>query len=71
MKFLSLESLHKKVDSLLEKRDKLEEKCDTLPECKEDDSCATCQVYEQIEKIDQEIEHLELKIEDLTKDEED
>ncbi|MFO7795837.1 MAG: hypothetical protein ACQERB_12740 [Promethearchaeati archaeon] len=66
---MSIEKLEKQVEDLMEKRDELEENCDTLPQCQEDNGCASCEIYEQIEKIDQQIEELEDTIESLIPEE--
>ena len=68
---MSIEELQDQVEKLLEERDKLEEICDTLPQCEEDDGCDTCETYEKISKIDDEIEVIEEKIESLMPDVED
>jgi len=62
---MSIEKLEKQVEDLMEKRDELEENCDTLPQCQEENGCASCEIYAKIEKIDQQIEELEDKIESL------
>ncbi len=67
---MSIESLEKQVEELMEKRDKLEEQCDTLPQCEKDDGCATCKVYKEIEETDAKIEEIEEKIENLMGDDE-
>ncbi|MEJ2251323.1 MAG: hypothetical protein P8Y70_16805 [Candidatus Lokiarchaeota archaeon] len=67
---MSVEELENQVEKLLAQRDELEEKCDTLPECKEDDGCETCQVYNKIEQLDEKIDELEEKIESLLEEEE-
>ena len=65
---MSIESLEKQVEELMDKRDKLEEKCDTLPQCEKDDGCESCKVYKEIEETDAKIEELEEKIENLMGD---
>lgn len=62
---MSVEKLQEEVDNLLDSRDKLEEVCDTLPQCEEDDGCDTCKTYKKIAEIDEEIEKIEEKIEEL------
>jgi uncharacterized coiled-coil DUF342 family protein len=62
---MSIEELEAEIEKLLDKRDKLEEKCDTLPQCAEDDGCETCKTYEKINELDEKIEALEARMEDL------
>jgi prefoldin subunit 5 len=40
---MSIDKLQEQVDKLLEQMDELQEVCDTLPQCEEDDGCATCE----------------------------
>ena len=67
---MSIEELEEQVEKLLDERDKLEEICDTLPQCEEDDGCDTCENYKKIAVLDDKIEALEEKIEDLMGEEE-
>lgn len=62
---MSISDLEKQLDQIMEKRDKLEEKCDTLPQCQEDDGCETCKIFRQISELDEKIESIENKIEEL------
>ncbi len=67
---MSIEELEDQVEKLLEERDQLEEICDTLPECELDDGCETCETYKKIADIDDKVEEIEAKIEDLMGEEE-
>ncbi|MHA2430255.1 MAG: hypothetical protein ACXACC_04380 [Promethearchaeota archaeon] len=67
---MSIEELEDQVEKLLEERDQLEEICDTLPECEQDDGCETCDTYKKIAEIDDKVEEIEAKIEDLMGEEE-
>jgi prefoldin subunit 5 len=67
---LSIEELQDEVDKLLEEMDEVQEVCDTLPQCDEDDGCATCETNEKIEALEEKIEALEDKIEKLMGEEE-
>jgi outer membrane murein-binding lipoprotein Lpp len=71
VKNMSIDKIQEQIDELLDKRDALEEKCDTLPQCQEDDGCATCATYKKIDEIDQKVEELEAKIDELMGEEED
>ncbi len=62
---MSIEELEDQVEKLLEERDQLEEICDTLPECEQDDGCETCETYKKIAELDDKVEEIEAKIEDL------
>ncbi|MFX0000260.1 MAG: hypothetical protein ACFE9Q_11140 [Candidatus Hodarchaeota archaeon] len=68
---MSIDELQDEVDKLLEEMDELQEVCDTLPQCDEDDGCATCETNKKIEALEQKIEDLENKIEVLLGEEED
>jgi predicted RNase H-like nuclease (RuvC/YqgF family) len=69
---MSMTKLEEEIDKLQNEREELEGKCDTLDLCKEDDGCSKCDVYKKIEAVDNKIEVLEEKIEDLVSaDEED
>jgi prefoldin subunit 5 len=67
---LSIDELQDQVDKLLDEMDELQEICDTLPQCNEDDGCATCETNKKIEALEEKIEKLEEKIENLMGDEE-
>ncbi|MFW9948083.1 MAG: hypothetical protein ACFFDX_14760 [Candidatus Odinarchaeota archaeon] len=67
---MSIDELQEEVDKLLEELDELQEVCDTLPQCEEDDGCATCETNEKIEALEVKIEALEEKIENLMGEEE-
>jgi len=67
---MSIEELEDQVEKLLEERDQLEEICDTLPECEQDDGCETCATYKKIADLDDKVEEIEAKIEDLMGEEE-
>ena len=67
---MSIDELQDEVDKLLEEMDELQEVCDTLPQCDEDDGCATCETNKKIEALEQKIEDLENKIEGLLGSEE-
>ncbi len=67
---MSIEELQEQVDKLLEEMEGLQEVCDTLPQCQEDDGCATCKTNEKIKALEQKIEELENKVEELTGEEE-
>jgi len=67
---MSVDKLEEQVEKLLEERDTLEEKCDTLPECEEDDGCDKCKIYAKIAELDEKIEQIEDKIEELISAEE-
>lgn len=67
---MSIEDLEEQVEKLLDERDELEEICDTLPKCEEDDGCDTCENYKKIAAIDDKVDELEAKIEELLGEEE-
>ncbi len=67
---MSIEKLEKEIEKLMDERDALEENCDTLPQCKDEHGCESCEIFENIEKIDEKIEQLELKIESMMEEEE-
>jgi len=67
---VSIEDLEEQVEKLLDERDELEEICDTLPKCEEDDGCDTCENYKKIAAIDDKVDELEAKIEELLGEEE-
>ncbi|MFX1567155.1 MAG: hypothetical protein ACFFCV_02175 [Promethearchaeota archaeon] len=67
---MSIEELQDEVDKLLEEMDELQEVCDTLPQCDEDDGCATCETNKKIEALEQKIEDLENRVEALLGEEE-
>lgn len=69
---MSIDDLQEQVELLKGEMDTLEEVCDTLPQCKEDDGCKTCETYKKIDALNDQIEKLEEKIESLIgEDEED
>ena len=68
---MSIDKLQEEVDILLEEMDELQEVCDTLPQCNEDDGCATCETNKKIEALEAKIEKLEDKIEKLLGTDED
>lgn len=68
---MSIDELQEQVDKLLEEMDGLQEVCDTLPQCDEDDGCATCATNKKIEELELKIEDLENKVEALLGEEED
>jgi prefoldin subunit 5 len=69
---MSIDDLQEQVELLKGEMDELEEVCDTLPQCKEDDGCKTCETYKKIDALNVKIEELEEKIESLmSEDEED
>ena len=47
---MSIVELQEQVDKLLEEMDEVQEVCDTLPQCEEDDGCATCEINKKIEE---------------------
>lgn len=67
---MSIDKLQEQVDKLLEEMDELQEVCDTLPQCEEDDGCATCETNKKIEALEAQIEEVEDKIEKLIGEEE-
>ncbi|MFX0039193.1 MAG: hypothetical protein ACFFCY_06485 [Promethearchaeota archaeon] len=67
---MSIDELQDQVDKLLDEMDELQEICDTLPQCNEDDGCATCETNKKIEALEEKIEKLEEKIENLMGDDE-
>ncbi len=68
---MSIDDLQEQVELLKGEMDTLEEVCDTLPQCKEDDSCKTCETYKKIDALNIKIEELEEKIESLMSEDED
>ncbi|TXT65852.1 MAG: hypothetical protein BAJALOKI1v1_360016 [Promethearchaeota archaeon] len=60
---MSVEKLEKQIEKLMDERDALEENCDSLPQCQDENGCDSCEIFEKIEKIDQQIEDLEEQIE--------
>ncbi len=68
---MSIDDLQEQVEKFKGEMDKLEEVCDTLPECKEDDACETCETYKKIDVLNGKIAELEEKIESLMSDDED
>ena len=68
---MSIEDLQNEVDKLLEEMDELQEVCDTLPQCDEDDGCATCATNKKIEELELKIEDLENRVEKLLGEDED
>ena len=68
---MSIGDLQEQVELLKGEMDKLEEVCDTLPQCKEDDGCKTCETYKKIDALNVKIEELEEKIESLMSEDED
>ena len=62
---MSIDELQEQVEKLKDEMDVLEEVCDTLPLCKEDDGCDTCETYKKIDKLNLKIGELEEKIESL------
>ncbi len=62
---MSIDELQEQVEKLKDEMDVLEEVCDTLPQCKEDDGCDTCETYKKIDKLNIKIGELEEKIESL------
>ncbi|TXT65066.1 MAG: hypothetical protein BAJALOKI3v1_140057 [Promethearchaeota archaeon] len=67
---VSIEKLEKQVEDLMEQRDELEENCDTLPQCKDENGCSSCDIYTKIEKIDNKIEEIEEQIEKIMSEDE-
>ncbi len=65
----SEEEIEDKIEQLLKQRDKLEGKCDTLENCGEPHACEKCANYDKIQKLDEEVEALEAKLEGLTEPE--
>ena len=55
---MSIDDLQEQVENLKNEMDKLEEVCDTLPQCKEDDACETCETYKKIDVLNVKIEEL-------------
>ncbi|MHA1460590.1 MAG: hypothetical protein ACTSO8_03830 [Promethearchaeota archaeon] len=68
---MSIDDLQEQVELLKGEMDELEEVCDTLPQCKEDDGCKTCETYKKIDALNVKIEELEEKIESLMSEDED
>ena len=68
---MSIDDLQEQVELLKGEMDTLEEVCDTLPQCKEDDGCKTCETYKKIDALNVKIEELEEKIESLMSEDED
>jgi prefoldin subunit 5 len=68
---MSIGDLQEQVELLKGEMDTLEEVCDTLPQCKEDDGCKTCETYKKIDVLNVKIEELEEKIESLMSEDED
>ena len=68
---MSIDDLQEQVEKLMGEMDTLEETCDTLPECKEDDACETCETYKKIDALNDKIAVLEEKIESLMSEDED
>ena len=68
---MSIDDLQEQVEKLKGEMDELEEVCDTLPQCKEDDGCKTCETYKKIDALNDKIEELEEKIEYLMSEDED
>ncbi len=68
---MSIDDLQEQVELLKGEMDTLEEVCDTLPQCKEDDGCKTCETYKKIDVLNVKIEELEEKIESLMSEDED
>ena len=62
---MSMEKLEEQRDNMLEDLEGIQEVCDTLPACQEDDGCKTCKTNAKVEELEQQIESIEVKIEEL------
>lgn len=68
---MSIDDLQEQVEKFKSEMDTLEEVCDTLPQCKEDDACETCETYKKIDALNVKIAELEEKIESLLSEDDD
>jgi peptidoglycan hydrolase CwlO-like protein len=68
---MSIDDLQEQVEKFKTEMDTLEEVCDTLPECKKEDSCETCETYKKIDALNVKIAELEEKIESILSEDDD